>query len=196
MRRKEKLSNSNKRERSSSCNVLFTNRFIGQNAGKFFFPAGSSKESATVTSAGGRCLDRASAAPIEPGGVDRDLLRVNYTAEFLMKAPLTCESFSSSYCQTAYSPPRPNPETFRSPPCLKQRARPRQWRQRTTEAPPSSFPVSRDRESPLRMAVGAVEAKQEAGSAAAGRGASESLGDASRPTTPGHDEDNVTSTAY
>ena len=92
----------------------------------------------------------------------------SYTAEFSMKAPLTCESLSSSYCQTAYSPPRPNPETFQSPPGPKQRARPRQWRQRTTEAPPSSFPGSRDRETPLPMAVGAVEAKQEAGSAAAG----------------------------
>ena len=164
---------------------------------KAFSPAGSSNESATVTSAGGRCLDRAFAAPIKPGGVDRDLLRVGCTAEFLMKAPLTCESLSSSYSQTASPPPRPNPETFRSPPGPKQRARPRQWRQRTSEAPPSSFPVSQDREPPLRMAVGAVEAKQEAGSAAAGtRGASESLGDAGRPTTPGHDGDNVTSTAY
>ena len=134
---------------------------------KAFFPAVSSNESATVISAGGRCLDRASAAPIEPGGVDRDF-GSSYTAEFFMKAPLTCESLSSSYYQTASSPPRPNPETFRSLPGPKQRARPRHWRQRTTEAPPSFFPGSRDREPPLRMAVGAVEAKQEAGSAAAG----------------------------
>ena len=38
MRRKEKLSNSNTKERSSSCNVLFSNRCKGQNAGNIFFP--------------------------------------------------------------------------------------------------------------------------------------------------------------
>ena len=44
---------------------------------KAFSPACSANESATVTSAGGRCRDRVFAAPIEPGGVDRDLLRVS-----------------------------------------------------------------------------------------------------------------------
>ena len=131
---------------------------------KAFFPAVSSNESATVISAGGRCLDRASAAPIEPGGVDRDF-GSSYTAEFFMKAPLTCESLSSSYYQTASSPPRPNPETFRSLPGPKQRAhvhdtggsvrpkpRPRSFQGRGIENPRSGWQSGQSRQSKRREA--------------------------------------------
>ena len=169
MRRKEKLSSSNTRERSSSCNVLFTNRCKGQNAAKLFFPLALPMNRRRLFLQEGGASTELPPLQSNQGASIATYFGSSYTAEFFMKAPLTCESLSSSYCQTAYSPPRPNPETFRSPPGPKQRARPRQWRQRTTEAPPSSFPGSRDREPPLRMAVGAVEAKQEAGSAAAGR---------------------------